>query len=78
MTELTRDYIREHMADIHTYESFSRALVEMVLSQSLEKEPNDNQIEMDAKIIIKPVESRGCINIELNVGLGSITYHQKV
>ncbi|MFN0719984.1 hypothetical protein BCU39_020245 [Vibrio cyclitrophicus] len=78
MTELTRDYIREHMVDIHTHESFSRALVEMVLNQSLEKEPDNNKIEMEAKITVRPVESRGCINIELNVGLGSITYHQKV
>ncbi len=77
MTKLTKKYIYEHQNDIHTYESFGRAISEQILHAASEQaEKNDiERANVDAKFTIEAYEPLACIRICVNINGVLVCYH---
>lgn len=79
-TGLTSKYIDDHMAKIHTAESFGRALAEQALLGAKKKlgDRAADSVEVDAKITVSAVTALGCINVCATVAGVTVCYHVNV
>jgi hypothetical protein len=62
---LTREYISSHSDNIHTFESFARAIVGMVMSKA-EREVGEGQkerVRVEGSFTIEAFGPRNCIRI---------------
>ncbi|WP_029352220.1 hypothetical protein [Bosea sp. 117] len=59
MVELTRQYIEDHLVDTHTEDSWTRAVVEMVLNAAISKlgDQAAEEVTIDARFRVRPVEA---------------------
>ncbi|KJD38051.1 hypothetical protein [Paenibacillus polymyxa] len=74
--QLTSEYIDNHMLKIHNYDSFGRALVEYLLNEAAKQTGTGahNEIVLNEKIVISPVEALGC----MKVVIGGVLVHVAV
>jgi hypothetical protein len=77
---LTGPYIEDHMALVHTAESFGRALVEQILKAARRRldKTEAESVELDAKITLTPVIARGCLQVCVGLPPVSVCYHTNV
>ena len=79
MSKLTKEYVRDHMVDLHSYESFGRSLLEQIMhcaDTKLESMGGEaDKIELDAKIVVEPYKPEGCTEITVNLGLVKVKKH---
>jgi hypothetical protein len=92
MATLTKQYIEDHLADMHTEESWARATIETVLKAAITKlgEQSAEEVTIDAQFHVRPVDleivgpdgaslRRGCLRVCVVVsptGL-EICYHKE-
>jgi hypothetical protein len=70
MEKLTKDYIDEHRPGIHTYDSFSRNLVEHLLNETA-KQAGENGIDsatVTVQFQIMPYPPRRCVIVRWQNG----------
>ena len=76
---LTLNYLEEHSAHLHTYESFSRSLVAQSFKEActfIKKNGNKKSIILNAKIVIDPSDLLNCIRFTVVLRPGvEITRH---
>lgn len=58
-------YVKAHMANIHTSDSWARAVTEQVLAAAIGKLKGGKAetVTLDAKFHISAVEAKGCIQV---------------
>lgn len=79
MTQLTPEYIDDHLHRIHTADSFGRGLCYMILSAAKERaDGRTPEISIDCTATVAPIESMGCIRICVDTPFGRLCYHAEV
>jgi len=77
MAKVTKEYLHEHRHLVHTFESFGRAVIEQVLD-SAEKQVSSgsvDQAKVNASFEISAYESRGCVQVCVNISGVMVCYH---
>lgn len=65
MATLTRDYIKQHEHDIHTFESFGRLVVDLAIKET-ERIVGDGEAEkvkFTLEFEVSPYEPKDCLKI---------------
>lgn len=67
--KITSKYIENHMTNIHTFDSFGRALVEPLLSGATEQlsEAGKEKVLVDAQFEIEAYEPNACVKIKTKI-----------
>lgn len=61
---LTASYIDDHMTNVHTYESFARTLVEMIMAEARDKATGGEQeITISVDFVVSKAVAAGCFKI---------------
>lgn len=77
MEKLTKKYIYEHQNNVHTYDSFGRAIIEQILKAGYDSvdEGQDSKLELNGKITISPYEPLKCLRVCVNINGILVCYH---
>ncbi|KAA6436825.1 hypothetical protein FEM33_20465 [Dyadobacter flavalbus] len=77
MANFDKQYILDHKKNIHTFESFSRALGERALTAAAEKigEGQAEMVEIPASITVSPIEATKCVQICVEISGVVVCYH---
>ncbi|MBU4617841.1 hypothetical protein [Bacillus sp. GG161] len=77
---LTKDYIHQHLSQVHTYDSFARALESNILHEVINQTSAVPvpEFKVDAEITVKPVEALGCIEVCVGYGEYKVCKHVNV
>jgi len=78
---LTQEYILDHAAGVHTYESFGRGIVQAMLMGAAEQVKQSGQMDevvLDAKVHITPNTEKECITVCIDTIVGRICVHADV
>lgn len=79
MTNLTPEYIDEHLDQVHTADSFGRSLAYHILSAAKRTaDGRSTEISVDCKATVSPIERSGCIRVCVDTPIGVVCYHVKV
>ena len=76
---LTRQYIANHSDNIHTMESFARAIVGLVLAQA-EKDVGTGErerVQVEGSFTIEAFTSRNCVRVCYETKNGIVCLHVK-
>jgi hypothetical protein len=65
MARFTPQYVEEHLANVHTYESFGRAIAERLARTAAGKLADDSPdvVRFDAPVEVSPAIARGCLRV---------------
>lgn len=72
------EYVKAHRQNVHSYDSFSRALVENVLMETeklLDKNQSQNPVKIPVEFSVSPIEAKGCVEVCANIGGVKICHH---
>lgn len=74
---LTVKYIEEHRNQIHTYDSFGRAIAALILQSAKLQMANNtltgDNVKFKADIKVFPITTMGCLGVEVCVPLAGCT-----
>ncbi|MFF1291655.1 hypothetical protein ACFVXR_30355 [Bacillus thuringiensis] len=78
MAALNQKYLKDHTNNIHTKESFSRALIEQAIFKAIQDIGAGGDVpshEMDAQITFSPVEALNCLQVCVVIGGVKVCTH---
>ena len=70
MASLNAQYIKDHMANIHTNDSWARAIAERALAEAVTKigTSSADAVTIDAKFHVTAIETKGCVSLCTEIG----------
>ncbi|MCJ7934464.1 MAG: hypothetical protein MUW56_12705 [Chryseobacterium sp.] len=77
MSNISRKYIDDHKKSVHTADSFGRALIEQILSESIQKIGTEEaqSVNVDVKFKIEAFEPATCLRVCANINGVEVCYH---
>lgn len=77
---MNKKYIKDHMSQIHTPDSWGRAIIYHMLSESAESigEKSVSSATVNGVFHVSPVEPTGCIQLCYETPIGPICVHVNV
>jgi hypothetical protein len=66
-SQLTNQYLMDHLSGVHTPESFGRAIIAMAITAATSKLGNDkaDSVEIELKATVRAVEPKTCVDVTI-------------
>jgi hypothetical protein len=78
--KIDRKYIADHMTQIHTPDSWARAVIYHMMSEAAKKlgDGSSESVKIDAAFHVSAVETTGCIQLCYQTPIGPICVHVNI